>query len=117
MAPALGAWNWSYEGGSFEVWFASGGEFVCKEYPEHSSWESPGGDALTVAWGQFGNYTMKVSADGRSMTGSYTGHPDDWRKGVWVRENTAGELAEVAAGSHHGHSHSHSHSESCSHHH
>ena len=114
MAPAHGAWTWSYEGGSFEVWVAAGGEFVCKEYPEHSSW-AEAMSALTINWGQFGNYTMKLSDDGRSMAGSYTGHPDDWRKAVWVRENTAAEIAEIAAGVHHGHAHQHS--ESCSHNH
>lgn len=91
---ALGVWAWSYEGGSFEVWFASAGAFVCKEYPEHSHWAAPGGNTVTVDWGQFGQYTMQLSGDGRSMAGSYTGYPDDWRKAVWVRANTAAELGD-----------------------
>ena len=112
MTTRSGVWDWSYDGGMFEVSFADNGEFVCKTYPEHSHWNTKG-STVTIDWGKFGNYTMTVSGDGLSMAGCYTGYPEDWRKGVFKRDHTAAEIAEIKAGT--AHAHSHSHNESCSH--
>ena len=40
---------------------------------------------------------MEVSADGKSMEGFHTGHPDDWRKAAWKRALGAEEVEEFEA--------------------
>ena len=74
-----GVWAWSYEGGTFEVSFCDNKEFLCVQYPAHAHWSGCCGDCdttVTVDWGQFGNYTMEVGAEGKTMAGCYTGYPD-----------------------------------------
>ena len=49
------------------------------QYPAHAHWSGCCGDCdttVTVDWGQFGNYTMEVGAEGKTMAGCYTGYPD-----------------------------------------
>jgi hypothetical protein len=106
-----GVWSWSYAGGEFEVSFVEGGEFVCVDYPAQATWSGCCGtcsEKITVDWANFGNYTMKMTEDGKSMEGCYTGYPDDWRKAVFLREHTSEELASIrqAAAANHGHQHS-----------
>ena len=108
-----GVWNWVYEGGSFEVNFAPGSEFVCRQYPAHSHWNIQG-NKVSVNWGKYGKYEMTVSADGKSMEGNYVGYPDDWRKAQFIRVHTADEKAQFAHDAAHAHSHDHDHS-TCGH--
>jgi hypothetical protein len=74
-----GVWAWSYDGGTFEVSFCDNKEFLCVQYPAHAHWAGCCEDCettVTVDWGQFGNYTMEVGAEGKTMAGCYTGYPD-----------------------------------------
>ena len=115
---ATGVWSWQYEQGNFEVSFVDGGEFICVDYPENSSWKgccSECASKITVEWGKFGNYTMELQEDGKSMKGFYTGYPDDWRKGQWIRAHTAEELATIKEAAAANMNHGHQHSASCNH--
>ena len=101
----------SYDGGEFEVSFVAGGEFICVQYPAQASWKGCCGscsEKITVDWANFGNYTMKMTEDGKSMEGFYTGYPEDWRKANFVREHSDAELTSIkqAAAANHGHQHS-----------
>lgn len=109
-----GVWNWSYNGGTFEVNFAPGGEFVCKSYPAHSHWNIQG-NRISINWGKYGKYEMVVAADGRSMEGCYAGYPQDWRKAEFIRQHTAEEKQRFAQDAAHAHSHDHSHDGHCNH--
>ena len=100
-----GVWDWSYDGGTFEVNFLADGHFVCKSYPEHSTW-SRSGSTVKVEWGHYGSYDMKVSDDGKSMEGAYRGYPDDWRKATFKRAHTEAEIVQLKKGGC-GHDHSH----------
>jgi hypothetical protein len=112
-----GVWQWSYNGGAFEVNFAPGSEFVCKAYPAHAHWAIQG-NKLSVTWGRFGNYDMTVSSDGKSMEGFYVGYPEDWRKAQFVRAHTAEEIAQFLVDASHAHNHEHHHDHgTCSGHH
>ena len=107
-----GVWQWKYDGGEFEVSFVAGGEFICAEYPEHSSWKGTS-ETIIVEWGQFGNYTMTLTADGGSMKGFYTGYEDDWRTATFLRAQTDEELASVRTKA--ANNHGHQHTSSCNH--
>ena len=105
-----GVWNWNYVGGSFEVSFVEGGEFLCVQYPAQASWKGCCGSCaskITIDWANFGNYSMTLSEDGASMEGFYTGYADDWRKGQFLRAHTEQELATIrsSAAANHGHQH------------
>ena len=91
-----GVYNWSYAKGEFEVHFVEGGDFLCPQYPRHSSWSQTAGEVI-VDWQSFGNYSMALSADGRRLEGCYTGHPEHWRKAQFLRAHTTEELAAVTA--------------------
>jgi len=123
QAPiAEGVWTWQYARGEFEVNFASGNEFICKQYPAHAHWKLAMGNKVSVAWGRYGDYIMDLSLDGKSMEGCYLGSPADWRKAQFVRPHTEEEakvFADAAAHAHsheHEHEHEHDHSK-CDHHH
>ena len=49
------------------------------------------------------------------MKGFYTGYPDDWRKGQWIRAHTAEELATIKEAAAANMNHGHQHSASCNH--
>jgi hypothetical protein len=116
MAEA-GVWSWTYQGGEFEVNFVAGGEFVCPSYPAHAHWNMTSETTLFIDWGKFGKYEMKM-ASATEMSGSYQGHPESWRKGVFKRAHTQEESAAFAAHAHEmHHEHHHEHGGSCSHHH
>mmetsp|Transcript_13010 Transcript_13010/g.14646 ORF Transcript_13010/g.14646 Transcript_13010/m.14646 type:complete len:108 (-) Transcript_13010:85-408(-) len=107
MADPCGVWEWQYDGGKFEVEVQDGGTFFCKQYPEHSHWEQKA-DEITIKWGQYGTYDMKVDAGGKAMSGHHKGFPDDWRKATLIRAHTAAERAKhkaAAAAHNHGHGH------------
>ncbi len=108
-----GVWLWAYSGGSFEVNFATGNEFVCKTYPSHSHWAIQG-NKVSVNWGKYGKYEMTVGPDGKSMEGFYVGYPEDWRRATFVRAHTAEEIRAFQESAAHAHSHDHDHS-TCGH--
>ena len=37
-----GLWDWTYDGGSFEVIFLEDGQFICESHPKHSHWYQSG---------------------------------------------------------------------------
>jgi|TARA_B110000211_G_C13803948_1_gene431834 hypothetical protein len=92
-----GVYKWSYAKGEFEVHFVDGGDFLCPQFPRHSSWSQPTAGEVIVDWQSYGNYTLKLSSDCRSFEGHYTGHPEHWRKGQFLRAHTVEELAAVNA--------------------
>ena len=41
--------------------------------------------AVYINWGKYGEYELKMAADGESMTGSAKGRPENWRKAERLR--------------------------------
>ncbi|CAE8652740.1 unnamed protein product [Polarella glacialis] len=78
-------WEFEWSGGSFPVKFKADGynHFQCDDFPAHAHW-SLDGDLLKINWSQFGNYELKVAADG-TMDGGAVGKPEDWRKAKFTR--------------------------------
>ena len=113
MSRIEGAWLWSYKGGSFEVHFAPNSEFVCPSYPAHSHYDVQG-EEVRINWGKYGNYSMTIGSDGKTMEGYYAGYPDEWRKAVFVRAHTEEERHDFLHAAAHAHNHDHG---TCSGHH
>mmetsp|Transcript_371 Transcript_371/g.942 ORF Transcript_371/g.942 Transcript_371/m.942 type:complete len:199 (-) Transcript_371:252-848(-) len=96
-------WMFEHPGGSFEIEFRADGfnHFVCKDFPAHSHWrlvgDSPDEPTLEIAWGQYGDYELKIDASGETMTGSAKGEPSNWRR--------AKRISGVAAQEEHVHDH------------
>ena len=91
-------WMLSYEGGApFRVEFHSDGHFHAPDYPGHFVWMLDGTN-LTVNWGKFGTYDMKVDIEARTIAGSMRGNESSWRKLEYVEPLPATQSA---------HSHSH----------
>merc|ERR1711934_1293725 len=78
-------WNFAYSGGSFEVHFASNGEFFCPSYKAHSYWTVEG-DKVAIDWKKYGTYDMVMDVGAKTMSGHYRGYPDDWRKATYLGE-------------------------------
>lgn len=110
LGPAGGGTEWAFEyaGGRFAVQFRGDGfnHFHCHEYQAHSHWKLEGAnhDELTISWGQYGTYIMRMN--GKEATGHSVGNPGDWRKMKHVRDLEPHEAAEACQ--HHSHSHEHS---------
>jgi hypothetical protein len=110
-------WNFNLLFGIALYCGTSGGEFVCKDYPEHSHW-SQEGNQIKIDWGKYGRYELVIGPDGRSMSGCYAGHPSEWRKAVFLREHTAQETEQFLQDAKHSHEHGHhEHGSCCGHHH
>ena len=74
-------WDFAHPGGSFPVEFHADAynHFVCKQFPAHSHWRLEG-DMLSINWGKYGEYELRMAADGLSMDGCAKGQPTNWRK-------------------------------------
>jgi hypothetical protein len=99
------AWNFEYEGGSFEIQFLfdSYNHFVCPSYPAHSHWSMSEGRVIDIDWGKFGKYQLQVDSATASMTGSKLGQPSNWRKASLIRSINPVDLEASA----HAHAHDH----------
>lgn len=98
LSPTGGGteWKFEYEGGRFTVQFRGDGynHFHCQQYQAHSHWKlgGPQRNEVTISWGQYGTYVMRV--DGDAATGHVVGNPSDWRKMRYIRDLEAHEAAE-----------------------
>mmetsp|Transcript_15101 Transcript_15101/g.38321 ORF Transcript_15101/g.38321 Transcript_15101/m.38321 type:complete len:113 (-) Transcript_15101:263-601(-) len=88
----FGIWDFSYAGGTFEVAFLASETFYSREYLCKSKWTRSAPTTVQIDWVQFGNYTLEVAADGKTMSGSVTGQPGEWRKAVFKRALTEQEV-------------------------
>jgi len=79
-------WTFEYDGGSFNVEFHGDGHFNCPDYPAHSHWSMAEGDQLSINWGKYGDYDLKVDGENRTFAGSVRNKADNWRKGSYVKE-------------------------------
>merc|ERR1712039_3724 len=81
-------WSFSWSGGSFPVQFKADGynHFKCEDFPAHAHWTLTG-DQLFIDWGQYGQYSLTVNANEKSMEGGVKGGDwsKDWRKGTHNR--------------------------------
>mmetsp|Transcript_12399 Transcript_12399/g.36856 ORF Transcript_12399/g.36856 Transcript_12399/m.36856 type:complete len:236 (+) Transcript_12399:163-870(+) len=106
LSPTGGGTEWAfeYESGRFAVQFRGDGynHFHCQQYQAHSHWKLGGaaGDEVTISWGQYGTYVMKVS--GRAATGHAAGNPSDWRRMKYIRDLDAAEAQESCPHPHDG---------------
>ena len=102
LSPTGGGteWKFEYQGGRFGVQFRGDGynHFHCSQYQAHSHWKLAG-DELTISWGQYGTYVMKLSGD--AAVGHAVGNPSDWRKMAYIRDLDHHESSESC--SHHAH--------------
>merc|ERR1719263_2191246 len=84
-------WEPSHPGGSFNIEFRADGynHFICKDFPAHSHWamvdDASATPTVHINWGKYGEYELKIEADGKSMSGSAKGQPDNWRKAKWLQ--------------------------------
>mmetsp|Transcript_34434 Transcript_34434/g.103774 ORF Transcript_34434/g.103774 Transcript_34434/m.103774 type:complete len:237 (-) Transcript_34434:45-755(-) len=106
LAPDGGgtAWAFHYANGRFEVQFRGDGfnHFTCHQYPAHSHW-TLANDELTISWGQFGTYVLRVDGgDPAKWVGGLKENPAEWRKMTYLRDLAANE-AEQACGHDHNH--------------
>jgi len=99
-------WELEWKEGSFPIQFKCDGynHFKCVQFPAHAHW-SLVGDVLTINWGEFGNYALKVDAENKTMSGAAVGAADppadhEWRKAKWLRDNTDMNTIEACDGSH-----------------
>lgn len=116
MLGATGAgsqWSFEWAGGTFPVEFRGDGynHFVCSQFPAHSHWSLGGAasDELTINWGTYGTYELKVDSSGLAV-GSAQGKPDEWRRMAWLADLGAHGDIECAD-----HDHSHEHHAGCGH--
>ena len=64
---------------------------MCEGFPANAYWSMEellvGSDdaAVYINWGKYGEYELKMAADGESMTGSAKGRPENWRKAERLR--------------------------------
>jgi len=88
-------WDFAYDGGSFTVQFKGDGfnHFRCPTYPAHSHWKLLPTGNLFVDWGQYGKYDLVCDPAAKTMTGSVTGDPSQWRKATFL-----GNIAAAVAG-------------------
>mmetsp|Transcript_24218 Transcript_24218/g.33148 ORF Transcript_24218/g.33148 Transcript_24218/m.33148 type:complete len:212 (-) Transcript_24218:338-973(-) len=90
-------WRFEYNGGAFNVQFRGDGfnHFICPEYPAHSHWVIGGAnsDELTINWGQFGTYEIRVDGVSGRGEGSAKGQPSNWRKMSWISDITPESIA------------------------
>eukprot|EP00929_Paragymnodinium_shiwhaense_P049047 TRINITY_DN24759_c0_g1_i1.p1 TRINITY_DN24759_c0_g1~~TRINITY_DN24759_c0_g1_i1.p1 ORF type:complete len:227 (+),score=58.71 TRINITY_DN24759_c0_g1_i1:78-683(+) len=77
-------WDLQWEGGEFPIQFKCDGynHFKCVQFPAHAHWALED-DVLSIFWGEFGNYVLKVDATAKTMAGSVKDKPEDWRKAKW----------------------------------
>ena len=88
-------WEFEHPGGSFTIEFRadSFNSFVCDSFPDLSfrtTWRLEDAESgldmrVHINWGKFGEYELKMSPDGESMTGSAKGRPSEWRKAKRLR--------------------------------
>ncbi len=99
------SWNWSYEGGVFEVIFMTDGynHFSCPKYPAHSHWKMLSEGSIEVNWGKYGDYIINFD-DSTHLSGHKKDAPANWRRCVLNRSITAEDKADSSA---HAHAHDH----------
>lgn len=101
LSPTGGGteWKFEYQGGRFGVQFRGDGynHFHCSQYQAHSHWKLAG-DELTISWGQYGTYVMKLSGD--AAVGHAVGNPSDWRKMAYIRDLDHHESSESCSHDH-----------------
>ena len=98
-------WEFEHPNGKFNVEFRGDGysHFVCKQFPAHSHWKLGGAaaDELTISWGAYGEYELRMAPDGQSAEGCLKGQPSNWRKMRLLRPLDAAAQAEVVCNEHH----------------
>jgi len=81
-------WKFSYNGGEFDVQFRadSYNHFICQTYPALAHWNLGGdnADELTIDWGKFGTYELRLNGAAGSGEGSLKGSPTDWRRMTYI---------------------------------
>jgi len=86
-------WNFEHTSGQFPIEFRADGfnHFICNQFSAHSHWSIKEGTGETdtptvhIDWGKYGKYDLVIAADGKSMSGSAVGQPDNWRKAQFTR--------------------------------
>jgi hypothetical protein len=83
-------WQLVHPGGEFSVEFRGDGfnHFVCNSYPAHSHYSLGGAnrDELTIDWGQYGVYELRVDGANGRAEGCAKGAPANWRKLTFIRD-------------------------------
>mmetsp|Transcript_12539 Transcript_12539/g.21028 ORF Transcript_12539/g.21028 Transcript_12539/m.21028 type:complete len:396 (+) Transcript_12539:185-1372(+) len=90
---ALGVYEFSWSGGTFEVQFHADGVFWCPKYSAESTWTFDGA-TVEIDWGKFGNYVLQPQGD--QLVGSVRGKSSSWRKASFKREFTPEEVEAVS---------------------
>lgn len=103
------AWNFEYQGGSFEVRFLvdSFNHFDCPQFPAHSHWKMTSPTSLEIKWGKYGDYELNILGESNQLQGSKKNQPDNWRKASLIRSLTADDVSKVNTGHDHAHAHEH----------
>ena len=82
-------WEFEHPGGKFQIEFRGDGfsHFVCRQFPAHAHWGLAGvaADELTISWGPYGEYELRLAPTGETAEGCKKGVPSDWRRMRFVR--------------------------------
>jgi len=91
-------WDFEWSGGKFPVQFKSDGynHFKCEDFPAHAHWAwDQAKELLTIHWGEFGVYEMKIDGKEKTMVGHAQGAEDDWRKAAHLRNLLDNKVVEA----------------------